>query len=359
MLLRDPIGNPSFWMGVDSLVWWIKGQPLSVPVVTTGPVSQGVNAGNLGAPGTVSLNQPLDYGAVGGVNLFAGGWFDAAHTWGMEGSLIILGQQTTGFTVSDRSGNGNVVINEPVAGAPFSTLVSAPGIDTGAVYVHSSSEFLGLEINALYNLVRANGWTVNLLGGFRYFELNETLHVRADSTLFTSTTYTDNLGNTLATAPPGSGVTVIDQFNTHNQFYGGQIGAKFQYLSTRRWFIDGSGFLGIGGTHESININGMTNVYPVNGNPVYLTGGNYASMQMGRYSTDRFAVAPGFRVNVGYQFTPHIRASIGYNFLAISNVLRPGNQIDNTYDGITHPLVPMTSSTFWTQGLNLTFQVNF
>jgi hypothetical protein len=354
----DPASNPGFWLGAEALVWWSKGQPLPVPLITTGPASQGQNAGGLGVPGTVSLNGPLNYGAEGGVRLFAGGWFDLAHTWGLEGSLFILGQQSAGFGANDRSGTGNFVINEPVAGAPFSTLVSAPGIDTGNVGVNSNTQFWGLDINAMYNLVRSNNWSVTLLGGFRYLQLDEWLNITANSSLFTNTTFTDNMGNILANAPPGSTVTVVDQFGTHNEFYGGQIGAKFQYM-WNRWSFNGTGTLAIGATHESVNINGYTNVYPVNGPPVPLVGGNYASLQIGHYAQDRFAVAPEFRLNVGYQFTPFIRGTIGYDFTYLSSVLRPGNQIDNTYDGITHPLVPMKTSSFWSQGLNLGMQFSF
>ena len=46
------------------------------------------------------------------------------------------------------------------------------------------------------------------------------------------------------------------------------------------------------------------------------------------------------QLSVGYQFTPWVRGLIGYNFLYLSSVVRPGTQIDNTYDGVVHPLVP-------------------
>jgi hypothetical protein len=80
-----------------------------------------------------------------------------------------------------------------------------------------------------------------------------------------------------------------------------------------------------------------------------------------RVATGRIAspAVPGFQLTVGYQFTPFIRGTIGYNFLLISNVVRPGNQIDNTYDGVVHPLVPMTNTSYWTQGINLGLQVSF
>lgn len=359
MFMRgDPANNPNVWMDFETLIWWAKGQPLSVPVVTTGPGSEGANAGGIGVPGTVSLNRPLNYGAAGGVRFTLGGWFTPSHTWGIEGDLFTLGQQTAGFSVNDNSGSGNFVINEPVQGAPFATQVSAPGVETGGVIVHSTSEFWGTGINGLFNLVRQDRWTVTLLGGFRFLELNEHVDIVSNSALFTTTTYTDNMGNTLATAPPGSTVTVIDQFSARNQFYGGQLGLRFQYV-VGRWSVNGTGTFAIGATHETVTVNGSTNVFPTNSSPVFLNGGNFATIQSGLYSVNRFAVAPGLQLNLGYQFTPFIRGTIGYNFLFLSNVIRPGNQIDNTYDGTVHPLVPLRSSTYWTQGLNLGLQISF
>lgn len=357
-LLPNPVTNPNFWLGIQALVWWSKSQPLSIPVVTTGPASQGANAGNLGAPGTTSLDSPLDCGAAAGFRLFGGGWFNLGHTIGMDASLFILGKESAGFNVIDRSGNGNLVINEPVPGAPFNTQVSAPGVESGSVFVGASSHFGGGDLNLLYNVYRGNAWTINLLGGYRYLQLDESLGISAHSNLFTTTTYTDNMGNVLATAPPGSAVTVIDQFNTRNQFNGGQIGSQLQFM-LGRWSLVGVAKLGIGATHETVYVSGNTNVLPVNGSPVPLTGGNYATIQAGRYSTSRFALAPEAQLQIGYQLTPCIRTQLGYDFLYLSSVARPGNQIDNNFDGVTHPLVPMASSSFWAQGLTVSLQFNF
>ena len=171
-----------------------------------------------------------------------------------------------------------------------------------------NSDFWGAEINGLYNLYRGNGLTVNLLGGYRYLQLNETLNINANSTLFTTTTYFDNMGNILVTAPPGSTVAVFDQFQTRNQFNGGQLGAE-AYYQRGRWSLGGKAKLALGDTHETITVNGGTTVFPTSGNPVALTGGNFATLQTGRYTADRFAVAPeGHQLNVGYQFTPGLRA---------------------------------------------------
>lgn len=359
LLFKDPAGNPTFWIGFEGLVWWTRSQPLNVPLITTGPASQGDNAGNLGAPGTRSLNGPLQYGATGGFRMFSGGWFDAEHTIGIDGSFFILGQQSAGFSAGDRTGMGNVVINEPLAGSPpFSTQVSAPGVETGSVVVNNTSRFGGGDIDLLWNVYRGERWTVNLLGGYRYLELDESLSIDANSNLFTTATYTDNMGNVLATAPPGSSVLVLDRFNTRNQFNGGQLGATFQYLRNRV-SLAASTKLAIGATHEIVTIDGNTTVYAVNGPAVPLGGGNFATLQNGRYVTNHFALAPELQLSLGFQFTPWLRGQIGYSFLYLTSVARPGNQIDNVYDGVVHPTAPLTSSGWWTQGLNIGLQYRF
>src|SRR5207248_591859 len=111
VVLADP-ANPSFWVGVEALLWWTKNQPLPVPLITTGPSSLGDSAGNLDAQGTVSLNGPLHFPVAGGARLFAGGWFDCKNTIGVDGSLFFLGRQSTRFAAADPSGTGSLVLNE-------------------------------------------------------------------------------------------------------------------------------------------------------------------------------------------------------------------------------------------------------
>ena len=345
--------NPRVWVGVEALIWWTRSQPLSVPVITTGPASQGANAGNLGAAGTVSLNGPLDLGVTGGVRFSAGGWFDVGHNFGLDGSIFFLGRQTAGFGAFDRSGNGSFVINEPLLGTPpFSTQVSAPGTDTGGTAVNAGSRFGGGDVNFLVNLYRTDRWSITLLAGYRYLELDESLAIDANAHMFIPTMFLDPQGNTLVTAPAGSTILVFDRFSTRNQFNGGQLGAEFQYL-WGRWSVNSVAKLGIGATHEVITIDGSTLVLPVGGAPVPVLGGNFATLQAGRFSHDTFALAPEFQLTLGYQITPYLRATLGYDFLYLSHVVRPGNQIDNTYDGVAHPGVPFSSSGYWAQGINL------
>ena len=354
-----PTWNPCLWVGVEGLAWWVKNQPLAVPVLTTGPASQGSEAGNLGAPGTTAIRSPLDYGLTAGLRLYGGAWFDTANVYGVDGSVFFLQRQSAGFGAADTSGNGSFVLNEPIAGAPFVTQVSAPGLSTGAVAVNSSSRFWGADLNALFNLYRGENWSANLLGGFRYLSLDEALTVSNNSTLLAPLSYTEGTGGQSLTAPPGSGAGVIDFLGTRNQFYGGQLGARFE-TALGRWFLSATGKVALGVSHEVITANGTTLVTPTNAPPVWFYGGNYVlGTNAGRYWSYGFAVVPEAQLKVGYQLGPHLLAQVGYDFLYWSRVARPGNQLDNTYDGVTHPAIPLASSSFWAQGLTFGLQFNY
>jgi hypothetical protein len=109
--------------------------------------------------------------------------------------------------------------------------------------------------------------------------------------------------------------------------------------------IDGSTFTAVGGVLALPNAN------------------------IGQYSRDVFSVVPEIGVTLGYQVTSRWRATLGYNFLYWSNLIRPGDQIDTTID-VTRvprflppnsnvqpvfpprPTVLFASTDFWAQGIS-------
>jgi hypothetical protein len=346
-------------VGVEGLAWWVRDQPLSVPVLTTGPASLGSSAGGLGVPGTTAIRSPLDYGLAAGLRLYGGAWLDAAHTWAVESSVFFLEQRSAGFAAFDPTHTGNFVINEPLAGATFVTQVSAPGFSTGAAAVDTTSRFWGADVNGLYTLYRGDGWEVALLGGFRYLALDESLTVSNSATLLMPVTFNDGPGGGPTTLLPGSAASVVDCFGTHNQFYGGQLGARFE-AQLGNWFITAVGKVALGTTHEVITATGNTLVSPTNGPRVLVGLGNYVlDTNAGRYWSYPFTAVPEAQLTVGYQLGAHVRATVGYNFLYWSNVARPGNQIDNVFDGVVRPAVLLASSSFWAQGLTFALQVRY
>ncbi len=97
------------------------------------------------------------------------------------------------------------------------------------------------------------------------------------------------------------------------------------------------------------------------------------STNSGHFRTDRFAVLPEFGLKVGYQFTDHLRLTLGYDVLYWSSVVRPGGQIDRNLDttlipnfrtadvptGQAHPMVLMRETDFWAQGLTVGLEFRY
>src|SRR5438445_13770569 len=71
------------------------------------------------------------------------------------------------------------------------------------------------------------------------------------------------------TAP--NGITVSDRFETRNDFYGGQVGARGQ-LYWHRFFVGIEGKLAVGSNHEGLSANGSSSLVSPAGTVAALPG---------------------------------------------------------------------------------------
>lgn len=263
-------------------------------------------------------------GAQSGGRFTLGGWLTPNKAIGLEGSYFFLGNHSFPIAYGQEDSSP--------AGSPPGTYSS-----------YQSSSLQGAEVNLLSNFYHSSRFNLDILGGFRYLRLNESLWVEQD---FNSADYSEE-------------DTWNDEFHTCNQFYGGQIGARASYTYDR-FFVDLCGKVALGVTHQEVSMNGnLTQAFYTDGtdnwgNPVqYVQVGqtlNHGLLaQPAVYSRNRFTVVPELGINVGYQFTNYIRASLGYSFMYWSSVARPGDQVFG---------VPGASS-FWAQGLNCSLGLNF
>ena len=97
------------------------------------------------------------------------------------------------------------------------------------------------------------------------------------------------------------------------------------------------------------------------------------STNIGKFSHDEFAVIPEMTFNIGVNLTKSITLFTGYNFLYISKVARPGQQLNPRIDGTTIPFsanfgatggVPGTrrlfvQDDFWIQGVNFGMNIRY
>src|SRR5262249_19051722 len=126
----------------------------------------------------------------------------------------------------------------------------------------------------------------------------------------------------------------FDQFNVQNNFYGGQIGARVNYENTRL-FVTATGKLALGGTVEQVTASGATATSAGSASGGYIT----QPTNIGTVSQSQFAVVPEVNFNFGIRFTPWASIVVGYSFLYVSSVARPGDQIDRVINPSQSPAI--------------------
>lgn len=350
------------YISAEYLLWSIK-DGVAPALITTGPAAlPPAQQGVIGVPGTAVLaNGTLDHEMFSGGRFTLGWWFDPCKQCAVEGRFFFLGRRSA---QQFADGNSFPVVARPFFAQNFNIeaaeLASSPTINLGRVDVIAPSQLWGAELNLRKNCVE-NCWARwDVFTGFRYIGLKEGLTVGETITTL------GNIG-TLAPLVPGSQVFVYDSFQTRNDFYGGQIGTEVEFRAGS-WFTNLRGSIAFGQVRQTVTVAGSQNVVPPVGPSQQFVGGLLAlPSNIGEYSRNRFAVAPEVGLNVGYQFTEHCRAFVGYNFLYISNVVRPGDQVDRVLDlnqipntlgpfppvaGRSRPLMPFQSSDFWAHGVN-------
>lgn len=361
------------WVRAEYLYWFTQGMQIP-PLVTTGPsVDQ---PGYLNSPGTQILfgNGSVNTSGRSGLRLTVGVWLNAAQTVGIEGDYLWLANASTHYSASS---NGTPILSRPfydlsptqadpsmIVGQNVEN-VAAPGIIAGSVSVDAQTVFQTGGLRALLNLCCSqqcysnsflpglNGpgaRRVDLLVGYRYGRLNDSLAINENLTSLVST-------------EPGS-FHVNDSFATRNVFNGVELGTSLQNYRGR-WSLEMMMKMAFGNTLQSVDINGYTTTTQ-NGSTTTEAGGLLAqSTNIGHYSRNQMAVMPQLGANLGYQLTPRLRVLAGYTFLYWSNVVRAGNQIDFDVNSrllpndtrplagdTQHPQFAFQTSDFWAQGIN-------
>ena len=360
----DGPAQPRLYLRGEYLLWYTKRD--QVPVLASTSATQ--DNGILGNPTTQVLfgGDGLNRDPRSGFRLFAGYWFDdECKETALEFGGFYLGQRSTKFDVGSDT---TPLIARPFfnlnSGTEFSEITAFPGLLTGRLTIAAPSQLWGLESNLRCNLCCGCNYRVDLLGGFRYLDLQESI------------TMVEQIQALPAAAAPFTNqrITVSDRFATHDQFYGAQLGLSGEW---RRgpWSVEPWGKVALGDTHQSITIEGSQRFVAPNGTAQNFVGGLLAlNSNIGHFSRDKFSVVPEVGLNVGYQFNEHVKAYVGYSFLYWSNVARPGGQIDRVIDitripnfpvpgtvptGQNRPAPLLNSTDFWAQGINVGLEFRY
>jgi len=343
------------WISAEYLLWWQKGQ--SMPPLVVGA-----------APGSTLLlpNSTILYEREPNQN-FSGGRFSIGrwcphfcNNLGFEVDYFFLGGQQSTATYD---GGLGLRLGRPFVSVlnNFSNNVEVfNDVDRiGSASVTTYSQLWGIEGNARYKWLCGNRWWIDCLVGYRHLNLSEGIDIQ-ENILFPNGTIFNN-----QVVAEGTSFVEREYFRTRNLFHGGQIGLNGEFRLLNRWSVGWYTKLGFGNVHQSIELDANT-TRTLNGVAKTEKGALLITQtNIGRYSQDRFGVLSEVGVKIGYDITDHLRIFVGYDYLMLTNVARPGEQIDvrvnsdlrpftgnTTSTSARLPAVLLNSSTYWAQGLN-------
>ncbi len=347
---------PGFWGRAEYLYWWVRGAD-TPPLVTTSPNGTARDqAGILPNATTLFGNERVNTSGRSGARFTLGYWFNSCEMYGVDTSYFFLGDVTQTYF-----NNSSDIIGRPffdvLTDAQDAVLISYPGFTQGWISVNSESKVYGGDVN-LRRVLAADCWKqISVLAGYRYFGISEGLSINSHT-------------EALAGSPLDTGTTLdaLDSFKTRNTFNGGQIGVNAQMINGC-WTLDFLAKLALGANSQTVRINGNTVITDPNGASSDQPGGILAlPSNIGSYHRNQFAVLPEFGADLRYQLTPLWRLNVGYTLLVVTNVLRPGDQIDLNLDpnqfpnataAGTQPRFSYVDSDLWVQGVNFGIECNF
>ncbi|HEX3726774.1 MAG TPA: BBP7 family outer membrane beta-barrel protein [Pirellulales bacterium] len=359
-----------FWGRAEYLYWFVRGEQTPA-LVTSSPV--GTPQGSAGLlPGSSVLyggSQINGQGRSGG-RFTLGYWFDPNETIGIESTTLVLQQANTSY--GSGFSTGSPILARPFAnaatGLPDANLIAFPGLVAGQIGVASTTKAVGTEINFRGMIAAMNNRRTDVLLGYRFFRFDEGLEVATTS---------DSVA-AFGTVPVGTTFNIHDTFGTRNEFNGGNLGLRSEWFF-KRWSLDLVAKAAIGAMRETVTIQGNTVTRVPGLAPISATGGILALPQtnsgvgaggnIGSYSRMQFAGIPEVDANLHLQISPLWRLNVGYSLLFLTNVVRPGNQIDPIVDPnrfpppltpvSQHPIFSYSERAVWMQGVNVGLEARF
>ena len=341
--------GPRFWGSFEYLLWRSKGAsvpPLVVAVAGSTPtIHQAV----------VVSDNTINGGLQSGFRLTGGMWLDKPRGTGVVASYLSFLE--SGDVTTYLSGPG-VVLARPFIdanrGVPALFQLSTPaGTTDGAATVRTNFDAESFEVNMLRRGPAMIGEEMHWVMGVRYINLEESLAIEAIS----------DTGGLRA----GS----FDRFSTRNNFYGAQVGGRWNF--TRNNFtVDVTLKLGLGGMGQEAVVAGGSTVVMASGTRIERPGGLLAlGSNIGDYDRTKIVLLRDFSISVGYCLMENVTLRLGYDMLWLSNVLRPGEQIDQRVNptllpfsarppaGVLRPEYRHNGESFYLHGISLGLAVQF
>jgi len=326
-----PCGYP--WYGrSEVLYFWMPGQ--SIP----GSTNLGSTGSSIAVPGfsSVSLNSVIPYyndiiaaSHLGG-RLTLGRWLDEDQYWGVEATIwsayqapqpiYSSGGPATAASAAQISSISSLLgIGEAQAKALLKTF-------SGKNTVGTITGIGSGELNLRHEFCRSPNGHVDILLGFRAFDLSDAMAVinTQDVVLVT----------------------------TQNVFLGGQIGVEGEF-NIHRLFIDGWGKFALGNNHEVASAGSNSTA-----TGTVSSFSSFASNQ-GSASRNEFTGLGEAGLAAGFQLGSHARVFASYTIVYLNNAARPSSQINNFLGTSPSGTFSFGNGSFWAQGVGAGLEFRF
>lgn len=347
-----------FWIRGEYLGWTLKNSPVPLPLITSASFSDPI-PGAIGQPGTKVLlgNKSVDMGWRNGFQLSAGITLNEVPSISIENSYFLLPKITKKSPLNTTGEPGAPNFAVPIFdvtgfwglnGVPGETIYILPGPlfgdpgFEGHFKLKISSLFQGAELNSCIRLGRWAGFNVEGLGGFRWLQLKEKLTFGAHT-------------RTVPNFPfPAGFYNFKDRFKTSNNFFGGQLGIRAHYNNCN-WLLESTMKVSLGVLNRRVDIHGVGETlggnlfFATEGPAQNLIGGIFAQpTNIGKHTKNTFTAIFETGLRAGYQITNCLEIYLGYNFLLISHVARPGDQMNRKINPTLTGLADVSRATVGT-----------
>jgi hypothetical protein len=365
------------WVAVDYLSMWAKGNQVPA-LVTTSPLgTPQAEVGRLPVSATTSIlygDDRVDLNQRNGARINVGYWLVDGEFWGVEGQYFALQPQNTPFRETSIFSDGIHADDQYLARPFFNVDPNPPGPRQDALIVAMNDFVLAgsqgpldgtVDVKTTSNvqsagaLLRKLVWIdftkqcrVDFLFGYRFFRTDDSVIIQDESTF------------TPQSGPLPGPITFRgeDIFSAKNIFNGGELGFKYQHYCGPL-SLELIGKCAFGNNHQNMYINGSTEVI-IDGVPPTTFVGDLLTQptNIGTYKRDVFAVLPEANVNLRFDITRNLRATMGYTYIYTNRTQRSGDAIDinvnptqiqgGVLDGPAQPAFAFRDTPFWVHGVS-------
>ncbi len=348
------------WFGSVELLLMFRDGIRMPTLVTTGGTSD-ATAGEIGQATTdvlVGDANAFDRMTAGG-RLTLGTWLDSSHCRSLVFRGWYGGHQSFDFG-AESSELSTIVrpflnVTDGTTPAQDNNLIAFAGRSNGSIAVNAESDVYGGDISVRQFWGGGLGATIDVLYGYQYMGLNESLSIG-----------TNSVAIAVPNTPVGTVQSVTDSFEADNHFHGGQIGLAMRYQENC-WTFDGLIKTGFGSISRTADLRGRTTTTVGADVDTSDEGFLVQSTNSGKRRDNTFGWVPELDLTLGWHRYRRFDVTAGYHVIAMTDALRVFDTVDPDLavnsavnpTGQQRPAALLSYDTFFVHGIHFGLQYHY